>query len=78
LERPHPNLLSQGEGTAVHSALHDARARNAGNILVTGGNGDGNAANGLMAALTGMFAKSLNAPTASVAATEAASAKPKS
>ena len=31
-------------------------------ILVTGGSGDGNAANGLMAALTGLFAKSLNAP----------------
>src|SRR5207245_673528 len=48
------------------------------NILVTGGNGDGNAANGLMATLTGMFAKSLNAPTASVAPKEEAPAKPKS
>jgi hypothetical protein len=48
------------------------------NILVTGGNGEGNAANGLMATLTGMFAKSLNAPAAPVAATEQAAAKPRS
>jgi regulator of protease activity HflC (stomatin/prohibitin superfamily) len=45
------------------------------NILVTGGNGDGNAANGLMATLTGMFAKSLHAPAAPAPATEAAPPK---
>jgi regulator of protease activity HflC (stomatin/prohibitin superfamily) len=48
------------------------------NILVTGGNGDGNAANGLMATLTAMFAKSLNAPAPPVAASEPAPAQAKS
>ena len=33
-------------------------------ILVTGGSGEGNASNGLMATLTGLFAKSLNSPGA--------------
>jgi hypothetical protein len=41
-------------------------------ILVTGGNGDGNAANGLMATLTGLFAKSLSAPAVPVEAKDVA------
>src|SRR6266571_329477 len=47
-------------------------------ILVTGGNGDGNAANGLMATLTGLFAKSLNTPTSPVGGTEVTRTNPKS
>jgi hypothetical protein len=40
-------------------------------ILVSGGSGDANAANGLMATLTGLFAKSLHPPATAVAPTEA-------
>lgn len=47
-------------------------------LLVTGGNGDGNAANGLMATLTGLFAKSLNTSTAPVEGKEAAQTKSQS
>ena len=44
-------------------------------ILVTGGNGDGNAANGLMATLTGMFAKSLLPPGAPAGEPDVAQSK---
>ena len=45
-------------------------------ILVTGGNGDGPAANGLMATLTALFAKSLKTPAASGEGTQAAQRGP--